>query len=108
MRNPGQKGRARKGQNRVLRGGSWINNGRNLRSAQRNGNTPGNRNQNIGLRLAGASRAGGSMNQRPVLFRSSVPMAGRSPGPRCVSRCRADALPTQSPPAGRLLFRGAK
>ena len=37
---------------RVLRGGSWNNNGRNARSANRNRNTPDNRNQNIGFRLA--------------------------------------------------------
>jgi formylglycine-generating enzyme required for sulfatase activity len=40
--------------NRVLRGGSWNNNGRNVRSANRNGNDPGNRNHNIGLRLSRA------------------------------------------------------
>jgi Sulfatase-modifying factor enzyme 1 len=37
--------------NRVLRGGSWINNAQNLRSANRNHNHPDNANQNIGLRL---------------------------------------------------------
>ena len=41
-----------RGANRVLRGGSWNNNGRNARSANRNRNTPDNRNQNIGFRLA--------------------------------------------------------
>ena len=40
------------GDNRVLRGGSWNNNGRNVRSANRNRNEPGNRNDNIGFRLA--------------------------------------------------------
>ena len=35
----------------MLRGGSWINNGRNLRAAQRNHNDPDNRNNNIGCRL---------------------------------------------------------
>jgi hypothetical protein len=40
----------------VLRGGSWINDGRNLRSAQRNANDPGNRNDNIGFRLARAQQ----------------------------------------------------
>jgi hypothetical protein len=40
------------GVNRVLRGGSWINNGRNARSANRNRNEPDNRNNNIGFRLA--------------------------------------------------------
>jgi len=44
----------KKGEDRVLRGGSWINNGRNVRSAYRNRNTPDNRNDNIGLRLAQA------------------------------------------------------
>jgi hypothetical protein len=40
------------GSYRVLRGGSWINNGRNTRSANRNRNEPANRNDNIGFRLA--------------------------------------------------------
>jgi formylglycine-generating enzyme required for sulfatase activity len=39
------------GSNRVLRGGSWNNNGRNCRSANRNNNEPSNRNNNIGFRL---------------------------------------------------------
>jgi len=38
--------------NRVLRGGSWNNNPQNLRSANRNNNTPDNRNNNIGFRPA--------------------------------------------------------
>jgi len=42
------------GGNRVLRGGSWNDNGRNVRSANRNTNEPGNRNHNIGFRLAPA------------------------------------------------------
>lgn len=37
---------------RVLRGGSWNNNGRDLRCANRNRNEPDNRNDNIGFRLA--------------------------------------------------------
>lgn len=37
---------------RVLRGGSWDNNPRNLRSANRNRNHPTNRNNNVGLRVA--------------------------------------------------------
>jgi len=36
---------------RVVRGGSWINNPRNLRCANRNRNDPDNRNNNLGFRL---------------------------------------------------------
>ena len=45
-----------KGTNRVLRGGSWINNARNCRSAYRNNNEPGNRNDNTGLRFVREQR----------------------------------------------------
>ena len=38
--------------NRVIRGGSWINNAVNCRSANRNRNAPGNRNDNVGFRLS--------------------------------------------------------
>ena len=37
---------------RVLRGGSWNNNPRNLRVSNRNRNDVANRNNNIGFRLA--------------------------------------------------------
>ena len=37
--------------NRVLRGGTWNNTANNARSANRNHNTPSNRNNNIGFRL---------------------------------------------------------
>jgi formylglycine-generating enzyme required for sulfatase activity len=36
----------------VLRGGSWINDARNCRAANRNRNEPANRNNNAGFRLA--------------------------------------------------------
>jgi hypothetical protein len=36
----------------VVRGGSWNNNSRNARAANRNNNDPENRNNNLGLRLA--------------------------------------------------------
>jgi formylglycine-generating enzyme required for sulfatase activity len=37
---------------RVLRGGSWNNNERNVRAANRNNNEPSNSNNNIGFRCA--------------------------------------------------------
>ncbi|MEJ2755041.1 MAG: hypothetical protein P8104_04200 [Gammaproteobacteria bacterium] len=36
----------------MLRGGSWNNNARNCRSANRNANRRDNRNNNIGVRVA--------------------------------------------------------
>jgi RNA-directed DNA polymerase len=45
---------------RVLRGGSWNNNPQNLRAANRNRNTTGNRNNNLGFRVGStlSARAG--------------------------------------------------
>jgi len=70
--------RVEPGEERVLRGGSWINDAQNLRSAYRNANHPANRNDNHGLRLALARRGGGfrPMDQTPILSR---------PLPRCRS-----------------------
>lgn len=45
------RGTTASGSKRVKRGGSWNNDGHNLRSAKRNDNSPGNRNNNIGFRL---------------------------------------------------------
>jgi formylglycine-generating enzyme required for sulfatase activity len=39
---------------RVNRGGSWNNDSGNCRAANRNANTPSNRNNNLGMRLARA------------------------------------------------------
>jgi hypothetical protein len=52
----------------VLRGGSWINNGRNVRSANRNRNEPSERNHNNGLRLARAHGfAGRQMSDQTII-----------------------------------------
>jgi len=40
----------------VNRGGSWNNPARNCRSANRNNNEPGNRNNNLGFRVSLARR----------------------------------------------------
>ena len=42
------------GSNRVNRGGSWNNTARKCRAANRNNNGPGNRNNNLGLRVCRA------------------------------------------------------
>lgn len=51
----------------VVRGGSWNNNGRNVRSAIRNRNTPDNRNNNLGFRLALAQQAMIDLND-PIII----------------------------------------
>ena len=82
-----------KGEGRVLRGGSWNNNGRNVRSAQRNNNTPDNRNNNIGFRLARAQCDAGWRRTDPACIRSvSICWSARQKaiGPRYVGRL-ADA-----------------
>ncbi|MCP3868510.1 MAG: SUMF1/EgtB/PvdO family nonheme iron enzyme, partial [Gammaproteobacteria bacterium] len=74
-------------QNRVLRGGSWINHPQNLRAANRNNQHPDIRNDNNGLRLAGALKivvntAGCSLNQ----LLDTLHFGGQKQGPRHVSR----------------------
>lgn len=49
---------AASGSNRVKRGGSWNNNARNCRSANRNNNNPDNRNNNNGFRISSTLRPG--------------------------------------------------
>ena len=60
----------------MIRGGSWNNNPANLRSANRNRNTPTNRNNNIGFRLARTLHS-------PELLRSRSQQA-------CTEASRAD------------------
>jgi formylglycine-generating enzyme len=55
---------------RVVRGGSWNNNPRNVRAGNRNWNDTGNRNTNTGFRVA------------------STPPCRRPAGPRSVRACR--------------------
>ncbi|MBM4038197.1 MAG: hypothetical protein FJ290_06740 [Planctomycetes bacterium] len=54
-----------RGERRVLRGGSWNNNPRNLRSANRNRNHPENRNNNAGFRVV--------LSAAPLSPRASAP-----------------------------------
>ncbi len=73
---------AERGARRVNRGGSWRNNARNCRAANRNANPPGNRNDNLGFRLVSTGR----FRQRSCVY---------GPGPR------AQALSRRSSRAGR-------
>ena len=57
-----------KGTNRVLRGGSWNNKPRNVRSANRNNNTPDNRNNNIGFRPAQAQQPAVAATDQTVIL----------------------------------------
>ena len=62
---------------RVNRGGSWNNNAQNCRSANRNRNTPTNRNNNLGFRVARIpSGSGGTEGNTPRTSRGLVPRAG--------------------------------
>ncbi|MBF0143042.1 MAG: SUMF1/EgtB/PvdO family nonheme iron enzyme [Magnetococcales bacterium] len=79
-------GDGERGSNRVNRGGSWNNNPANVRSANRNNNDPGNRNNNIGFRLASTNRIArqGRSTGRPSAHKVCptrhpvpVPCAGR-------------------------------
>ncbi len=82
----------------MLRGGSWINEARNLRSANRNDNDPGNRNDNIGLRVAPA-RMGSEVlpDQSRIPSVPVLPVRRKAPAPRCAGRPCADS------PSGRRL-----
>ena len=48
----------------MKRGGSWNNNARNCRSANRNNNAPDNRNNNLGFRVLAARRWSRSARRR--------------------------------------------
>jgi hypothetical protein len=65
-----------KGSNRVNRGGSWNNTARNCRSANRNNNTPDNRNNNLGFRLV-LNSAGVRKIRVPGRNRSAPCLVGR-------------------------------
>ena len=81
------------GSNRVKRGGSWNNNANNVRVANRNNNSPGNTNNNIGFRplstgalfpeLRRSTERGGVMSvcpRRPSCTESGVLHGRRGPG----------------------------
>ncbi|GHT84316.1 hypothetical protein FACS18947_1600 [Bacteroidia bacterium] len=63
-----------KGSNRVNRGGSWNNNAQNVRVPNRNNNSPGNRNNNLGFRLASSTKQ--QIDFEPVF--TSFPEKGKN------------------------------
>ena len=72
-----------KGSERVVRGGSWNNNARNVRAAYRNTNDPDNRNNDLGFRLARAHLPAGWPVADPAGIQPVIPgvaRASRGPG----------------------------
>lgn len=86
---------ALKGVNRLLRGGSWNNNPVNVRASNRGNNTPSNRNNNNGFRLAKSTHL-------------PVPARLRMPGPALIkglSKCR---MPASRPFSGSNMCSGPR
>jgi RNA-directed DNA polymerase len=88
---------------RAIRGGSWNNEARNVRSANRNANHRDNRNQNLGLRLVlsfmgNISAKGHSLPHEPkclpmlLLGLQRCVSSGELQGARCVGSARLDDL----------------
>lgn len=75
------------GAERVNRGGSWNSNARNVRAANRNGNSPDNRNDNLGFRLAREQKRSRSNAPDPICTATGCIGSRRKPsGTRCGSR----------------------
>jgi hypothetical protein len=96
------------GSQQAIRGGSWNNDPRNVRSANRNHNHRDNRNQNLGLRLVlsfmrNISATGHSLPREPKplpgllrYLQMYVGSSGELQGAQCVSRTRLDGLVTKA------------
>jgi hypothetical protein len=82
---------------RVLRGGSWINNGRNARSAYHNANDPGNRNDNIGFRLAPARTTVDAPFDQTALRSAGPDRRRKAKALRRVSRLGIESPPERRP-----------
>jgi hypothetical protein len=84
-------GEGRTGSNRVNRGGSWNNHARNVRAAYRNANTPDNRNDDLGFRLARAQRRAGWPVADPTITASPAKSRGEIQAGAGVEVAAADA-----------------
>lgn len=81
------------GVHRVIRGGSWNSNARNVRAANRNANDPGNRNDNLGFRLARALKwANGSASDQTWAASTVFTSGGETQAGAGVEVAIADAL----------------
>jgi hypothetical protein len=93
----------------VIRGGGWNNTPKNVRTANRNRNTPDNRNNNLGFRLILPAQQGAALLNRtesgPSLIGSGGEQEGswleagsctRCEGLRPVQQDRPLGLPAQS------------
>ncbi len=89
----GERSRA---SHRVNRGSSWNNNGTNCQAANRNANTPSNRNNNLGLRLA---RAPPELRSQPT-EPTALPVPVRASGPDEIHRCRPVLVARANGPGG--------
>lgn len=87
------------GVKRVLRGGSWNNNARNVRCACRNQNQPDNRNDNIGFRPARAHDWTGQSEPEQTAVPARPLAVAKQNGPRCVSS--PGWIPRETPSVGR-------
>lgn len=87
------------GTDRVIRGGSWNDDARNVRAACRNANHPANRDDNLGFRLSRAHRGAGWPLDDPALVQPRAWLGQRASGPRCVSRSaeRRESSPAAHP-----------
>jgi hypothetical protein len=88
----GRCGAGRTGSNRVYRGGSWNSNARNVRAAYRNANDPGNRNDNLGFRLAREQERAGRPAPDPTGAASGPLGVGETQAGPGVGVAAADAL----------------
>lgn len=84
-------GAGRTGSNRVIRGGSWNSNARNVRAANRNANDPGNRNDNLGFRLAREQERAGRPAPDPTCTAPGRLRAGETQAGTGVEVAAADA-----------------
>ena len=89
--------------NRVLRGGSWNDNARNVRAAYRNHNDPANRNDNLGFRCARAHERVGASAPEQAGFHDVAGDGRRSPKHDGGRRAGRDARrrPERSPACRR-------